>query len=261
MNRLNLLSKILCLLISWTLLEPTPARAQAKQRPLSEGEKQLLTSLRATLIELRQGHIDQASHRLEILRQRFGDAEVFYQIAAVLHACQHNYARALDDCARVLTFRYASRQGSVTAYEIRGAIYATMKKFPDSRADYERAINLDPMDSSSLDSLAWLLATCPDPHFRDGPLALKEAQKAVKLEQTPDAGLLDTLDAAEAEVGHFKEAVQHERRSLSSAPAAYRGEMLARLRQYQNGTPHRDDFDFDGAKIGAVLLEGLPQAQ
>jgi hypothetical protein len=59
-----------------------------------------------------------------------------------------------------------------------------------------------------LNNLAWLLATDPDPHIRDGHKAAKLAEKACEASKGTNSAMLSTLAAAYAEAGLFVQAVQ-----------------------------------------------------
>jgi tetratricopeptide (TPR) repeat protein len=72
--------------------------------------------------------------------------------------------------------------------------------------DFNRAIKLDPNYGWAHGALAWLYATCPDPKFRDGKLAVQSATKACSLTQWRDPSTLAVLAAAYAESGDFKKA-------------------------------------------------------
>jgi rhomboid protease GluP len=61
-------------------------------------------------------------------------------------------------------------------------------------------------DTSTLNHLAWLLATCPAPEVRDGPRAIRLARRACELDGWKTAAIIDTLAAAYAETGDFTEA-------------------------------------------------------
>lgn len=62
-------------------------------------------------------------------------------------------------------------------------------------------------------SLAWLLATCPDPTIRDGPRAVRVAKQACDATEWSDPCILDTLAAACAESGDLESAVKWSEKS------------------------------------------------
>jgi len=96
-------------------------------------------------------------------------------------------------------------------------------------------------DPNVCNSLAWLLATCPNGECRDGKKAVELARKACELTQYKVFAYLDTLAAACAEAGDFKEAVVWQKKSLESAglPADISGPAKERLQLYEAKKPFR----------------------
>ena len=68
----------------------------------------------------------------------------------------------------------------------------------DALGEFREMLRQDPNEKVALNSLAWLMATYPDAAIRNGPEAVKLAQKAVALEKGDQPVLLDTLAAAYA---------------------------------------------------------------
>ena len=73
----------------------------------------------------------------------------------------------------------------------RGA-FASQGRLDEAIASYREAIRINKDDDRAHNNLAWLLATCSDPRFRDIPQALQLAQQAVKLAPS-DSALLEHL--------------------------------------------------------------------
>ena len=77
--------------------------------------------------------------------------------------------------------------------------------------------------------------------MRDGAEAVRLAQRAVSIEDTPKA--LDTLAAAYAETGQFAGAVGEETKAIAMAQSKHPAEDVApfqsRLKLYQRGAPFR----------------------
>lgn len=95
-------------------------------------------------------------------------------------------------------------------------------------------------DAVALQTAAWLLATSPDPHLRDGQTALKFAQQAAQGSRRRSPKILDTLAAAYAEAGQFKQAVSTEKQAISlSTQDDEREEFQGRLMFYQTNAPYR----------------------
>ena len=69
------------------------------------------------------------------------------------------------------------------------------------------AMKYEPAWAEPVNELAWLKATSPDPAIRDGPGALRLADRAAELSGHRDASLLDTRAAALAASGRFADAV------------------------------------------------------
>ena len=134
-----------------------------------------------------------------------------------------------------------------TSYLNRGGIYQSRGEWAKARADLDKAVQVGNANTAGIarhlfNADAWLLATCPDPAVRDGPRAVKMAQRAVGVEET--AKTRDTLAAAYAEAGQFEDAVREETKAIALAeakqPEPEIGSFQARLQLYQHGMPfHR----------------------
>jgi choline-sulfatase len=101
-----------------------------------------------------------------------------------------------------------------------------------------------PEDWTVANDLAWHLATSPDGSLRDGEEALRLAEQANLATNGGNAGVLDTLAAANAEMGRFEEAVTTARRALALAREAEAGELVkeieSRLEGYERHQAFRD---------------------
>lgn len=126
----------------------------------------------------------------------------------------------------------------------RGQAYHGLKEYAKAVDDFRIALEQDPEYTNLLDSLAWLLATCPDPKYRDGLKAVEYASKSnAKWEgKMPDS--LDALAAANAEVGEYGLAVQHQKEAIELlGPKAVkkRKAMEDRLKLYEAKQPFRTE--------------------
>jgi tetratricopeptide (TPR) repeat protein len=101
-----------------------------------------------------------------------------------------------------------------------------------------------PEDWTVANDLAWHLATSPDGTLRDGDEALRLAEQANLATNGGNAGVLDTLAAAYAELGRFDEAVAAAGRALALAREDQAGELVekiqTRLERYERGQAFRD---------------------
>lgn len=116
--------------------------------------------------------------------------------------------------------------------------------WPGAVDQYRHSIAVNPEHTQSLTDLAWLKATCPDARFRDGPDAVRLAQRAVNTPQGRNFFAYDALAAAYAEVGDFGKAITAARESARLAVAEGRtaeaDRIVARLRLYEQQTTYRD---------------------
>lgn len=104
--------------------------------------------------------------------------------------------------------------------------------------DLERKIEIDPSDHENYNMASWILSTCQDSKFRNGNKALIYAKKAVEL--NPDAYTYDTIAAAYAEIGDFKNAVEGQIKSINLLKnQKYLNEFKSRLALYKKNTPYR----------------------
>jgi tetratricopeptide (TPR) repeat protein len=127
----------------------------------------------------------------------------------------------------------------------RGFAYGAAGNYARARADFEQAIRLDGNNPVGYGALAWLLATAPEPQFRDGGRAIAYAEHAMKLPDGEVSWIIAALAAGQAEAGHFKEAVKTQERAISETPTQYAAlvkqqhELLA---DYQAGKPFHGSF-------------------
>jgi tetratricopeptide (TPR) repeat protein len=132
---------------------------------------------------------------------------------------------------------------SAATYFLRATDYYNNKEYDKAIKDYEEAIRLKPKFDAAYNGLAWILATCPKDSVRDGKKAIEFATKACELSQWKEANNLDTLAAANAEAGNFKEAVKWAKQviELGLHDKAETEKARHRLNLYEQRKPFRDD--------------------
>ena len=91
---------------------------------------------------------------------------------------------------------------------------------------YQKALQINPDSPDVLNNLAWLLATCPDAHIRDGVQAVKYAERACELTHYGVTVLVGTLAAAYAEAGRFDDALAAAQKACALASAAGEQDLL-----------------------------------
>ena len=106
---------------------------------------------------------------------------------------------------------------SASVYHNRGIAWSDKKEHDKAIADYNEAIRLDPKDAPAYNNRAWLWATCPDAKYRDGKKAVQSATTACELSEWKGPNNLDTLAAANAEVGDFDSAVKWQSQAIEAS--------------------------------------------
>jgi tetratricopeptide (TPR) repeat protein len=140
-----------------------------------------------------------------------------------------NLARRSNVSAGLLAELYESKARSCIDYG----------RYDDAKKSLEEAVHLQPSDPTTLNDLAWMLATSKDSRVRDGRRAVAIATKACNLSNWKNAFSIDTLAAASATAGNFADAVKYQQLAMSRLPPDDRKAQLPgmeqRLHQYSSG--------------------------
>lgn len=150
------------------------------------------------------------------------------------HEAKRDFDKAVEDYSE--TIRHNPKY--MFAYWGRASARNQMKQFDKSAADYTEALRLDPRNSRLLNSLSWMLATCPDEKVRDGKRAVELGKQAQELDKK-NANVMDTLAAAYAEAGDFDEAVRWQEQALQDPTAKNNAGYRERLELYRKKMPYR----------------------
>src|SRR5206468_2337635 len=97
------------------------------------------------------------------------------------------------------------------------ALVALGGRAPEAASHLREAIRLQPGWPPPMNTLAWLLATSPEPSVRNGAEAVRLATRALELTGGRDPNLLDTMAAAQAAAGDFGAAAETERHAIALA--------------------------------------------
>jgi tetratricopeptide (TPR) repeat protein len=190
------------------------------------------------------------------LLQQGMPAEAMVSIEKAI-ALRPGYAEALNNLGHALMQLHQPREalkhfsaavqarpGYAQAHHNAGIAHYLLAEVDQTIASYEQAIQADPNLVSSMNNLAWILATYPDDRLRDGKKALLLAKQVNTLTGDRDATVLHTLAATLAENGRFDEAVQTARRSLDLANTQNNTALAAAVRdqlsRYESHQPFRD---------------------
>lgn len=173
----------------------------------------------------------------ELIGKRSSDSQLYHNRGvAYLHTGQLD--KALADFNEAISLDPKNAE----AYNSRGVCWFYKGNYEKATEDYTRAIECNPRLTRAYNQLAWTLSVCPNPKIRDGHRAVELAKKALELE--PSAYHYDTLAAAYAEAGQFKDAVKIQKRALLMQLTEGRTQALERyterLRSYEANKPWRE---------------------
>jgi tetratricopeptide (TPR) repeat protein len=128
---------------------------------------------------------------------------------------QHQYELALRDCSEALR----QDRTFIEAALLRAQINKRLGRYADCIKEIDHVVSIRPRPDAyarALSQRAWFRLTCPDPSFRDGKQALKDAMTACKLIQWKDEDMIDTLAVAYAVAGDFDSAIRYEEQALAT---------------------------------------------
>ncbi|MFH1746914.1 MAG: tetratricopeptide repeat protein [Planctomycetota bacterium] len=172
-------------------------------RSLGDGHSETLHSM-AELAEFleRIGKIDESvalrHERLAIIKQS-ADTDVYLQ-------------GEVDMLAHALV-----RMGRIDeARDLMRGMLKQLRKVSEAKDSSARALN----------NYAWALLTCAPGDLQDPQTALPIAEQAVKLSNSTDPAILDTLAYVFNRTGRSADAVKIQRQSLKILPLSYRGELI-----------------------------------
>jgi len=137
-----------------------------------------------------------------------------YQRAEIF-AMQGKYELAMQDCNEALR----EYPAFVDASLLRATINAMYGKYAEALKEFNYVISLHPQRVTlgrALKQRAWLQATCPNPAFRNGQQAIKDAKAACSISEWRDENTIDTLAGAYAETGNFDSAVRYAAQALAA---------------------------------------------
>jgi thiol-disulfide isomerase/thioredoxin len=122
-----------------------------------------------------------------------------------------------------------------------GVRFEEAGKLRECIAEFEAALSVDPGNVEVSNNLAWQLSAGKDKSLRDGPRALQLAQFAAKATGFKHPAVLDTLAAALAQSGRYREALQTAQRGVDIARKAGQKDFLKSLKEgiedYSNSKP------------------------
>lgn len=209
-----------------------------------------------SLIFAAMGRFPEAVRDLQQLLQREPDNRLLKLQLAQYLTISNQSRQAIDVYNQVLR----EEPQNVFALRGRGDAYLNVGEHKPAIADYEAALQalaaekqklleqhvpqedlqiFEP-DSGLLNNFAWVLATSPDDHLRDGKRAQEMALKACELTDYGQAHILSTLAAAYAETGDFEAARKWSQKSVELGDDEVRPQLHQELESYQRNKPWRE---------------------
>jgi len=135
-------------------------------------------------------------------------------VRAQIYRSEGKYELAIQDCNEALR----QYPGCVEASLLRASAKVHLGKYADALKEFNHLISLHPRPvtlARALSDRAWFQATCPDPAFRNGKQAVKDAKAACSIMQWKDEDMIDTLAAAYSETGDFASATRYAAQALT----------------------------------------------
>lgn len=172
----------------------------------------------------------------------------FYRNRGMVHFTKEDYLAAttdFDDAIRL-------QPTDAIAWNNRGAARIRLGDYQAAVDDLDKALQLAPGFPNPHRHLAWIQATCPQPDFRDGNMAVTNATHAMESINWQACEWLEVLAAACAEAGDFDSA-QRWQQSFVNALHADKDRLPEqrfnqalqsssdRLQLFQDGLPLRDE--------------------
>jgi tetratricopeptide (TPR) repeat protein len=182
------------------------------------------------------GHLEQAAADYTAALALPPEGDVGYALRAQVRQRQGRLDEALADLSQYARLHPEDPR----TYRARAAIHKERGAPAEALADLNTAHRADPENPLFCNSLAWMLATCPDDRLRDGDRAVTLARQACEATGWNNSYCLDTLAAACAETGVFTEAVHWQTQAVNLSPEELNPARQARLEMYQAGRPYRE---------------------
>lgn len=170
------------------------------------------------------------------------------------------------EAIEVLTKVLDLDDGNDLARRLRGDMYLYAGEHEKAIADFERALEQNPMDPGVLNNYAWTLATSPYDSVRDGEKAVELATKAAEVTEYGAPHILSTLAASYAEAGDFDEAVKRSEEAIAKATElntldSYDGQLQAELSCYKSGEPWRELQKLDVSGPASEAAKEIAEAE
>jgi Flp pilus assembly protein TadD len=195
---------------------------------------------RLGIVLMRQGNAREGLAHLEIAEHlRPADPDAHFNVGMALLE-QNRPAEAAKHLRQGLKLAPAEAR---FPYHL-GIAMSMLHDSKEAIAFYREALPLAPDFPETMEKLAWILCTDPDPALRNGKEAAQLAERASELTRREQPSMLATLAAAYAESGRFHDAITTMRQARDLAQALGQKDLVSRseewLRLFQAGNPIRE---------------------
>jgi phosphatidylglycerol:prolipoprotein diacylglycerol transferase len=171
-------------------------------------------------------------HRRELAfkTETIAPAIIWMMIAALIvsvpYLVRGHYEQLIKDSKKVVQSTYPQDPQFYASFSKRDHCWWALRDYETAIVTYRKEIKETPDFVPPYQSLAWILATCPDEEFRDGKQAVEIASFFA---DNQDALSLDVRAAASAEVGDFDNAVKWAEQAADASYRSSPGPSAARL--------------------------------
>jgi protein O-mannosyl-transferase len=159
------------------------------------------------------GKLDEAAtHLRAAIEGGLVHPSVYYELARIT-ALEGKFGEAIETLDRAVAIEPGE-------WRFRALLGLALYESGDQAAavaQYREATRLNPGWPRTLSQKAWILATHPEPHFRNGKQSLQMALQVCQATANENAPYLDTLAAAYAEAGNFPRAIETAKQALAQA--------------------------------------------
>lgn len=124
----------------------------------------------------------------------------------------------------------------------RGEYFLRQQEWGKAGNDFRESIRLDADYPAAYRGAAWVMATAPQPRYRNAKAAVEAAEKALEMAKQSgevDYRYYDTTAAAMANAARFEVARQMLSSAIKMAPQDAQVELRERMNLYANGKPFR----------------------
>lgn len=160
--------------------------------------------LMQTELAAQKGNYEEALNNMRLMASADPNNPLWKLQIAQLYSADKRPRQAIE----IATELIKDDESSGSALRIRGDAYLSIGKHEEAVADLEAALKQDPKNSSVLNNLAWVLATSPDDHVRNGKRAIELALRGCEETEYKRPHIISTLAAAYAETGDFENAIK-----------------------------------------------------